>query len=148
MIQDNPMTGVGLHNFKPLMPRYAPGESVVTLAHNTYIELTAELGVPGVLAFVAVLVTSFRRLNKVRRSALRNGRGELAILALGLQAGIISFAGSAIFLTAWWDKLVWLLIFSGFALDRLSRRTLTKIPRKNNTPNQNVAVHQTLPLHA
>lgn len=130
MIQDHPITGVGLHNFKPLMPRYAPGENVVTLAHNTYIELAAELGVPGVLAFLAVLVMSFYRLDRVRRRAVRHRHRQLAIMALGIEAGIISFAVSAMFLTAWWDKLVWLLIFSGICLERLSRPWLARFVKR------------------
>lgn len=139
MIQDHPLAGVGLHNFKPMMPRYAPNEDVVTLAHNTYIELAAELGVPGLLAFLAVLFTSWYRLDKVRRRAIRHDCGHLAMTALGIEAGIISFAVSAIFLTAWWDKMVWLLIFSGICLDRLSRPWLVRFAKRTQEESTRAA---------
>ena len=150
MIQDHPITGVGLHNFKPLMLQYAPGENVVTLAHNTYIELAAELGVPGVLAFLAVLIMSFYKLDKVRQRAIRHGCRQLAITALGIEAGMISFAVSAMFLTAWWDKLVWLLIFSGICLERLSRPWLARfVKRTRELSNaQAVTVTQTTLVEA
>ena len=145
MIQGHPITGVGLHNFKPLMARYAPGENVVSLAHNTYIELTAEIGFPGALAFLAVMVTSFYRLDKVRRRAIRHGCRQLAITALGIEAGMISFVVSAMFLTAWWDKLAWLLIFSGFCLERLSRPWLSRFVKRTRelTNARAAAVAQT-----
>ncbi|MBK5295256.1 MAG: O-antigen ligase family protein [Acidobacteriia bacterium] len=130
MIQDHPITGVGLNSFKPLMPQYAPEKNIAILAHNTYIELTAELGFPGGLAFLAVVVTSFYRLDKVRRRAIRHGCSQLAITALGIEAGMISFAVSAMFLTAWWDKHVWLLIFSGICLERLSRPWLAQFVKR------------------
>ena len=127
MIQENPIAGVGLGNFKPLMPKYAPGENVVTLAHNTYIELTAEVGPLGGLAFVVVFLTSIYRLDKVRRRAVRLGSTQVEIMALGIESGIISFLVSAVFLTAWWDKLVWLLFFSGICLERVSRPRLARL---------------------
>jgi O-antigen ligase len=127
MIQENPIAGVGLHNFKPLMPKYAPDENVITLAHNTYIELTAESGLPGGLAFVVVFLTSIYRLDKVRQRAVRLGWTQVQIMALGIESGIISFLVSAVFLTAWWDKLVWLLFFSGICLERVSRPRLGRL---------------------
>src|SRR5262249_8856789 len=84
----------------------------------------------GLFAFLAILVTSFYRLDRARRRAVRHGCRRLAETALGVQAGIISFAASAMFLTAWWDKLVWLLILSSIGLERLSRPWLAHVVKR------------------
>jgi O-antigen ligase len=122
MIQDHPFAGIGLHNFKPMMPRYVrPGEEIASLAHNTYIELTAEVGFVGTMAFVAVFIAAIWTLNRVRRRAIALRCTYLANTALGMQAGVISYLISACFMTGWWDKMTWLLVFTCLALERTSR---------------------------
>lgn len=120
MVETHPLMGVGLGNFENVilqyedpawltaMKNYLP---IVNLAHNTYIELAAEAGLPGLLSFVLLLLMTFRRLEEDRRRAERARSAHSAAVALGLQAGLLSFAVSAAFLTAWWEKMVWLLIF-------------------------------------
>jgi O-antigen ligase len=126
MIQAHPITGVGLHNFEAVILQYEdPAWStrltdyrpIVTLAHNTYIELASEAGLPAVIVFLALILTTLRRLEHIRRRAQTAGRDHLAIIALGLQAGLLSFAVSAFFLTAWWQKMSWLLISLALCLD-------------------------------
>jgi O-antigen ligase len=125
MIEAHPLIGVGLQNFKPEMLRYRqPDEQIDSLAHNTYIELTAELGVFGCLAFTGVFATAFVRLERLRRRAIVYRRRYLAHTALGLQAGIISFLVSAVFLSAWWDKMTWLLISICVCFERMGLASL------------------------
>ena len=117
MIRQHPLLGVGLSNFKPLVAAYEPeDEKVISLAHNTYIEVAAELGIPGLLAFLGVLVASYRSLEKSRRRALTLQAKQLSSVILGLQAGLISFLVSAFFITVWWEKLVWLVLFASMAI--------------------------------
>jgi O-antigen ligase len=111
MVEAHPLAGVGLQNFRPLMPRYVlPGEQITSLAHNTYVEITAELGIFGLVAFIGVLATAFTRLERLRRRAVAHRSVYVAMTALALQAGVLSFVVSAFFLSAWWDKMTWLLI--------------------------------------
>ena len=130
MIEAHPLGGVGLHNFEKVILQYEDPawftelnnyQPIVNLAHNTYIELASETGLPGLLSFVILLLTSFRNLEHDRRRAQRAKRIHLANIALGLQAGLVFFAASAFFLTAWWEKMFWLLISLAMCLRQLNR---------------------------
>jgi O-antigen ligase len=127
MIKAHPFAGVGLHNFNHVILNYEDPswstevtnyEQITTIAHNTYIELAAETGVLGVVAFLGVVITAFRVLDRVRRRT-RTRNLHFSNVALGLQAGLISFAISAVFLSAWWEKIVWLVIFLSVCVHRL-----------------------------
>lgn len=131
MIEAHPLGGVGLHNFEKVILQYEDPawftelnnyQPIVNLAHNTYIELASETGLPGLLSFVILLLTSFRNLEHDRRRAQRVKRIHLANIALGLQAGLVFFAVSAFFLTAWWEKMFWLLISLAMCLRQLNMR--------------------------
>ena len=65
MTSDHPVFGVGIGGFLPLSPVYV-ADTLATLskvrenAHNYYLQVAAELGVPGLLVFLAVLATAAR----------------------------------------------------------------------------------------
>lgn len=112
MIRTHPLVGVGLGNFRPTMVQYTdPGVEMVSLAHNTYVEIAAELGIPALIVFLGIFVGAFRALERVRRRAQAAGSTSLFNIALGLEAGLVAYLSSACFLSAWWYKLVWLLVF-------------------------------------
>ena len=130
MISRHPVFGVGLHNFKPLVTQYEnPGENVVSLAHNTYVELAAELGVGALAVFVGMFITAFSSLERIRRLTHSAKLIHLSNIALGLQAGIVSYLFSAFFVSAWWQKMLWLLIFSTVCLDRVASGALIRARR-------------------
>jgi O-antigen ligase len=111
MIEAHPLLGVGLGNFKPMMPRYVPaGTNTDTLAHNMFIEVAAELGLPALFIFVAIYYSCFRTLGKLSRDlALPDLFREAAA---GLQAGILGVALAGCFVSAEYQKTTWM----GFAL--------------------------------
>lgn len=122
MIRLHPLIGVGLGNFKRLVARYERNDStVVSVAHNTWLETAAELGVPALILHVAIMVSSFLALGRCRRRASREGLRDLERLVVGLQAGIISYAISATFVSSWWQKIPWLLIFLAVTADTIMR---------------------------
>lgn len=58
MIADHPLTGVGRENFGRHYVRYKPAEYPEEVAnpHNLFVQVAAELGLPGLLGFVLLLV--------------------------------------------------------------------------------------------
>jgi O-antigen ligase len=82
MIRYHPWTGVGFSNYEPTYAHYALMNWPISLghAHNYYLNVTAELGIPGLLAYLlmwgAILWQTVR--------ALRRGSGWQRGLALGL----------------------------------------------------------------
>ncbi|MBI2899354.1 MAG: O-antigen ligase family protein [Planctomycetes bacterium] len=54
--KDHPGMGVGLDNFREFYPAYrSDAQQEVKRAHNDYLQVLAELGIPGALAFLAFL---------------------------------------------------------------------------------------------
>jgi O-antigen ligase len=115
MIEAHPIAGVGLGNFKPLMPLYmsvTPGRrvNVDTMAHNMFIEVAAELGLPALLIFLGIFWCTYRTLGRLRRSA--STHTLIRKTAAALQAGLVGFAVAGSFVSAEYQKTSWM----GFAL--------------------------------
>ena len=57
-IQDFPFTGMGINTFGHVMPKLYPlftkSTDEFTNAHNTYLQVALDLGIPGLIAFVAL----------------------------------------------------------------------------------------------
>jgi O-antigen ligase len=87
MIEQHPLFGIGLGEFKPQMLDYAdPDVGFSSIAHNTYLEVAAETGLPSLLVFVAMLLFTYRSLGRVRRLASESRPPLLYLAATGLQA--------------------------------------------------------------
>jgi putative inorganic carbon (HCO3(-)) transporter len=113
MIKAHPFVGVGLGNFKPLMPMYIENPisiHVDTLAHNMFIEVAAELGLPALLVFLGIFLFTYQTLGRLRRSP--STHPLIRDTALALQAGLVGFAVAGSFVSAEYQKTSWM----GFAL--------------------------------
>lgn len=123
MAAANPLTGVGLGRFKTEVESYGTVDKA-QIAHNTYLELAAELGLLAVTTFLTVLWATFRSLLRARRRFLLSRNRRLADLATGMSIGVAGFAVSATFLSAQFEKFFWLVVMLSVSLERLSRRRL------------------------
>lgn len=125
MFETHPLFGVGLGNFKILMPKYADsGVQIDTIAHNSYVEYLAELGPAGLFLFVAIAYCAFRSLRKVRRRTRSTSPSSvLYVTALALESGLLGYMVGAFFLSAEYEKLFWVIIFLSICLPGLVRRT-------------------------
>lgn len=127
MIKAHPITGIGLGEFKPEMDRYAaPGVQIDSIAHNSYLEVAAETGIPNLLIFLAMIFFGYLSLSHVRRRTSRDGPPTVYLAALGLQAGLVGFVVGAFFLSAEHMKLFWLCMFLTMALPSFLRRSTQK----------------------
>ncbi|MGH9540760.1 MAG: O-antigen ligase family protein [Terriglobales bacterium] len=111
MIETHPWVGIGLGNFKPSVAAYEDGRrKVVSLAHNTYIGMAAELGLPGLAMFVGLLGMALH----LAAQACRRAGPEVSTLrqaTLGVQAGLLGCVVGIFFLSADQQKLLWLMLF-------------------------------------
>jgi O-antigen ligase len=127
MIKAHPLFGVGLGNFKPLVVQYESTEQKVqSVAHNSYIEIGAELGLPALGVFLALLIAAYLCLEKVRRQAVRSGARLYEGAAAGIQSGLVGYCVGAFFCTAQYEKLLWLLIGVSVCLPALARSATAK----------------------
>jgi probable O-glycosylation ligase (exosortase A-associated) len=109
MVADHPLLGVGFEGFLPNFRRYDPDiteskdqvESV-RVAHNTYVQVWAELGTPALFCFLAMLVTALLCLRKTRqlidRSRAGPGFQELRNYADMVEVSLLCFMFGANFL--------------------------------------------------
>jgi putative inorganic carbon (HCO3(-)) transporter len=83
MVKEHLLFGVGYGLFPYLIPRYAPVRHMD--AHNTYILIAAEMGIPALLAFLLVL---FIILKNTRKLYIKTNDKFLKALALGFLGSI------------------------------------------------------------
>src|SRR5579859_266166 len=110
MIDAHPIAGVGLGHFKPLMPSYmplTPGRlDVDTMAHNMFIEVAAELGLPALVIFLGIFWCTYRTLGKIRKSTWTHPL--IRETAAALQAGLVGFVVAGSFVSAEYEKTSWM----------------------------------------
>jgi O-antigen ligase len=119
MFRNHPFGGVGLGNFVVLEPSYSTQtfnlsfvNLVVTrplVAHNSYLEIAAELGLGGVALFIAILGLIAYRARRALR-ALASSADSLEFYARGLVAGAVGMFAAYIFLSGQYEKQLWLIL--------------------------------------
>ena len=92
----NPVTGVGLG--QDILALNEERGATWRSVHNVYLQYAVDLGIPGAMMFIWLLVASFRGAKRVRVRAAREPhlRG-LVPLAGGVQIAIVAFAVESFF---------------------------------------------------
>jgi len=120
---DNPMFGVGPNNFpvaegtlSPFAARAQMGRGVRwNAAHNSYVQAGAELGIPGLLLFLAVIASALLAL----RRAGRQGGGALSS---ALTASLLGFVVGAFFLSLAYSEMLYTLVALAIGLQKVTAR--------------------------
>jgi O-antigen ligase len=120
MVEANPLHGVGAGNFPIQSIHYLlePGAlkrddfivDVPKVAHNTYLDVLAELGVVGFTLFMAVIVFSLVCTVKAARHAERTGDRQIEILARALFVALVGLLAADFFVSRQYSKQLWLLL--------------------------------------
>jgi len=128
LIREHPLTGIGLGNFTAYSFSASPGAAVRHgMACNTFLEIAAELGVPGFLAYCGLSgaalwsAEKLRSEGKKRKDVLRFYSGE------AMQVGLLGFLGAAMFVSAEYQKPFWVIV----ALAAASPSLLTQSPSRS-----------------
>ena len=107
---DRPLFGTGINNFETaegvLGGKLSMGHGIrYTAAHNSYVQIGAELGVFGLVAFLAVIWSAARGCQRIRQRAVRDraARGAFADdeaqLASSAFCALVGFAATGFFLS-------------------------------------------------
>ncbi len=94
MLREHPLTGIGIGNFHDVYPLYMlPGEEALPEdvsrpwhAHNLFLNMAVEMGLPGLMAFLWFLFNIFRQ---IRISV--SGDMEYKEILYGIMAGLTGF---------------------------------------------------------
>jgi O-antigen ligase len=105
--------GIGIGNF-PIVGYFNLG------THNTYTQISSELGITGLLAYLIFLISPFRKLGAIeRRLFAKDETGWFYYLAIGLQASIVGFMVSSFFAAVAYNWFVYYLIAYAVAFRRV-----------------------------
>jgi O-antigen ligase len=133
MIVDNPLIGVGPLNFKSLSTSYT-GLDIANIAHNTFLEIAAEFGLPALAVFLLLLGAAFGTLAAASRLGASPRTRALAGWGEGLRAGLIGFLVSGCFISAQYEKVLWLTVFLTIPLGVLVQRAAHAAASETDTP--------------
>ncbi|GAA3631368.1 O-antigen ligase family protein [Lentzea roselyniae] len=113
MLADNPVLGVGPGGFRseyPAASRNAEIDEQSPVAHNIYLEIGAELGLPGLACFLGAVALAFVATERVLRA-----RADRSMLAV--QASLIAALVAATFLSEQYYLPIWSLVAVAIAAD-------------------------------
>jgi putative inorganic carbon (hco3(-)) transporter len=118
MIQAHPITGSGSGNFQEASIHYVQGIGSISnanlivdvphVAHNIYLQLLADLGIPGLLAFLGVAGFSMVAVGKAALRFERQGDREMELVARCLLLSVVAFMSADFFLSGEFSKQLWL----------------------------------------
>ena len=87
MVEERPWTGVGAGAFMVAWPDFAPGDAgPVRTEHNTFVQVSSELGIPALLFFVGALAAGILGVSRAAKTE------RLSPYARGAQCGLAGFA--------------------------------------------------------
>ena len=86
----HPIFGVGPGNFESYTQSWR-------VAHNTYAELGAETGLPGLFLFVLMLGLTLRKIKSIRKLPGYQSNGDIRLWTSALWAGMAAYIAGALF---------------------------------------------------
>ncbi|MFD4675672.1 O-antigen ligase family protein [Lentzea sp. NPDC058450] len=116
MLADNPVLGVGPGGFRQ---EYAAAghnaeiDEQTPVAHNLFLEVAAELGIPGFLLLVGLIAVGFVASERAWRRGLRRE-------AVAVQAALLAVLVASIFLSEQYYLPLWSLVAIAVALEQRS----------------------------
>lgn len=88
--------------------------------HNAYTQVSAELGILGLIAYVVFIVSPFRKLGAIERTLYKaNELNWFYYFAIGLQASIVGYMISSFFASVAYNWFIYYLIAYAVAFRRI-----------------------------
>jgi putative inorganic carbon (HCO3(-)) transporter len=107
--------GIGIGNFPIVGVRNLQ-------SHNAFTQVSAELGILGLIAYLVFMISPFRKLSAIERSLFDSDDHDwFYYLAIGLQASIIGYMVSSFFASVAYNWFIYYLIAYAVAFRRIYR---------------------------
>jgi O-antigen ligase len=105
--------GIGIGNFPIVGIRNLQ-------SHNAFTQVSAELGILGLIAYLIFIISPFRKLGAIERSTLEATElNWFYYIAIGLQAGIVGYLVSSFFASVAYNWFIYYLIAYAVAFRRI-----------------------------
>jgi O-antigen ligase len=130
--ESHPIGGVGAANFSSVSEDYLKqvgsvgvGQLIISQkpkqVHNTYLELLADLGIPGLIAFLAIAVGSVSAALKAAHIYERLADTRMELMSRCVALAVIAALTGSFFITATPEKLLWVILALPFPLLAIAR---------------------------
>lgn len=121
MLRARPVRGVGFDVFADYYPHFAVNAvSYEPLtAHNTFIQVLAEIGIPGFVAFMALVVMSVRVNRRLRRKIPPNASKQERVFLKSQLPNLLGLLTAALFLSRAWNWFPWILFAQAATSERI-----------------------------
>lgn len=118
----HPLLGIGMGNYQPEMSY----KGLVT--HNSYTQVASEMGMTALACYTMLIVTPLKKLAQIGRETFETRRdSRFYYLALGLQASLLAYLVSSIFLSVAYVWYVYYLVAYAVCLRRLYESETGKV---------------------
>ena len=128
MVADHPLIGVGIGRFMSLMRFYIPDLQTSNIAHNMFLAVAAECGIPAVLTLIVLWFSIIRSLNRVCKLRINEPENPLIPFAIGIRAGIVGAIVSSCFIYGLNIRETWLAAFLAMAVVVMAKEHAAKDP--------------------
>ena len=135
----HPVLGVGISNF-PIAEGDISGKQNLgygikySAAHNSFIEIGAELGVLGLIAFIGLLWTAYTGCRAVRRRPAANTPRVLTTLGQATEGALIAFVVVGSFLSFAYQMVTFFIVAVAAGVRLASGALLTADPVQPDQP--------------
>lgn len=136
VVRAHPVLGVGNDNFILVEGRYVnqPGAVLAAytiknprVAHNAYLEALADLGIPGLVTLVLVVIASVGAGVRAARKFERLGDSQMEAVSRAVVLATIAVLTADLFVSSEYAKYLWLLVAMCPVLLGLARRTRVQV---------------------
>jgi len=136
MFEDQPVLGVGAGNYAERFKEYSVrlgmtqrsfenfGEA--QFPHELYLEIAAETGIIGLIAFFAIVAGTLASLWEAYQRFRNAGALRSANLVASLTLGVVAFLATSLFLHGTYIRYFWLLVAIAAAARQVARHAAAK----------------------
>jgi O-antigen ligase len=123
MTATHPIFGVGPGQFENITQTWF-------LTHNTYTQLSSEVGIPGFILFILVLRQVFRNLKGIQKTEAFRKDPQIHIFASALRASFAGYLVGAFFASYAYELFIYALVaFTGVLYNACQEQAPTTKPR-------------------
>jgi len=124
MANDRPLIGVGHSGYEAAYNTYDFSEGRYELnraVHSAWFGVLGELGYPGLLLFIAIIISSLLTCRRIRLAAKRGDiSGPLGAYAIAIESSLIAFMVGGSFVSFQYCEMLWHFFALSIALDRVA----------------------------
>lgn len=112
MTFEHPIFGLGPGNFEV-------ASGVWRVTHNTYTQISSEIGLPGFILYMMIVVCSWRNLRRAKR--LMQGQTELKLFTVAIHASLAAFLIGSFFASEGYQYFTYFLFIYTTAIYQIAK---------------------------